>query len=122
MNPAEEYILRQPEPYKSMVLQLQVVIENVLPEVELLYKYKIPFYYIGGKPFCYLNVTKGYVDVGFWSSAHLTKHQEHMYTKGRKVMKSLRYYTPEAIQEEILIDVLQEAYAVRGKGFWKPLD
>ena len=119
MNPVEEYILQQPEPFKSMLLQLQVVIENTIPEVELLYKYRIPFYYIAGKPFCYLNVTKGYVDVGFWSSVHLTRHQESMITAGRKVMKSLRYYTPQDIQEEILIDVLQEAFKVRGKGFWK---
>ena len=119
MNPAEEYILQQPEPFKSILLQLQVVIETTIPEVELLYKYKIPFYYIAGKPFCYLNVTKGYVDIGFWSSAHLTLHQEHMNTKGRKVMKSLRYYSPKDIQEEILIDVLKEAYEVRDKGFWK---
>ena len=119
MNPAEEYILQQPEPFKSMLLQLQVVIETTIPEVELLYKYKIPFYYIAGKPFCYLNVTKGYVDIGFWSSAHFTLHQEHMNTKGRKVMKSLRYYSPQDIQEEFLIEVLQEAYEVRGKGFWK---
>lgn len=119
MNPAEEYILQQPEPFKSMLLQLQVVIETTIPEVELLYKYKIPFFYIDGKPFCYLNVTKGYVDVGFWSSAHLTRHQESMVTTVRKVMKSLRYYSPKDIQEKILIDVLQEAYEVRGKGFWK---
>jgi len=85
----------------------------------LLYKYRIPFYYLDGKPFCYLNVSKGYLDVGFWHAAHLTNHTELMVTEGRKVMKSLRYYTPEDINEEILIEVLQEAYELRNKKFYK---
>jgi len=66
MNPAEEYILEQLEPFRSILLQVQVVIESTIPEVELKFKYKIPFYYIDGAPFCYLNVPKNkkYVDVG----------------------------------------------------------
>ena len=118
MNPAEAYILEQPEPYKSILLHLQVVIEATVPQVELRYKYRIPFYYLEGKPFCYLNHSRDYVDLGFWSSAHLTLHLEHMYTKGRKVMRSLRYKTLEDIDETILTDVLQDAYSVKGKGFW----
>ena len=118
MNPAESYILEQSEPYRSILLHLQLVIESTVPEVELRYKYRIPFYYLHGKPFCYLNQSKDYVDVGFWSSAHLTVHLEHMYTKGRKIMRSLRYRSVESIDETILTDVLQDAYAVRAKGFW----
>lgn len=118
MNPAETYIIKQEEPFKAILLQLQVLIENTIPEVELMYKYKIPFYYLKGKPFCYLNVTKGYVDVGFWNAAHLTRHLEHMITDGRKVMKSLRYYLPKDIDECILIEVLQDAYSVKDKKFF----
>lgn len=117
MNPAEIYILNQKEPFKTMLFQLQVLIETTIPETELLYKYKIPFYYIKGKPFCYLNVTKGYVDVGFWNARNLTKHIAYMNTDGRKVMKSLRYFGPEDIQEIILTEVLLEAYEVRGNKF-----
>ena len=58
MNPAENYILNQREPYRSILLQLQVVIEHTISDVDLKYKYKIPFYYIGGKPFCYMNQSK----------------------------------------------------------------
>lgn len=119
MNPAEEYILNQPEPYKSILLHLQLVIETTFPQLELKYKYRIPFYYLEGKPFCYLNRSKDYVDVGFWSAAHLTVHLEHMTTAGRKIMKSLRYRSPSDIDEGILVDVLQDAYSVKGKGFWK---
>ncbi len=51
MNPAEDYILNQQEPYRSILIHLQVVIENTIPDAELKYKYKIPFYYINNKPF-----------------------------------------------------------------------
>ena len=93
MNPAENYILNQREPYRSILLQLQVVIEHTISDVDLKYKYKIPFYYIGGKPFCYMNQSKDYVDLGFWCAAHLSVHLEHMVTEKRKVIKSLRYKT-----------------------------
>ncbi|NNL61027.1 MAG: DUF1801 domain-containing protein, partial [Flavobacteriaceae bacterium] len=47
MNPAEEYILNQPEPFRSILMHLQVVLEHTLPEAELKYKWRIPCYYIG---------------------------------------------------------------------------
>jgi len=121
MNPAEHYILNQSEPYKTILLHLQVLIETTVPDVDMLYKYRIPFYYVNNRPFCYLNVSlkKGYVDVGFWNASYLTKHTEHMVSEGRKMMKSLRYYTIDDIDEQILIEVLHEAYSVRNKKFWK---
>ncbi len=121
MNPAESYILDQPEPFKSILLQLQVLIESTIPNLELKYKYRIPFYYLEGKPFCYLNVPKkkAYVDVGFWSSAHLSVHLDKMVTEGRKVMKSLRYNTLDDIDAEVLTAILLDAQNVNHKGFWK---
>ena len=119
MNPAENYILQQDEPFRSILLYLQAVIEKTIPGLELKYKYKIPFYYLEGKPFCYLNQSKDYVDLGFWNAAHLTVHLEHMISDGRKVMRSLRYKNLEDLDESILLDVLQESYTVRDKKFWK---
>lgn len=121
MNPAEEYILNQKEPFKSVLLHLQVVIEGTIPELELKFKYRTPFYYLDGKPFCYLNVPKNkpFVDVGFWSSAHLTVHADKMVTEGRKVMKSLRYHSLEDIDGEVLEAVLKDAQSVNHRGFWK---
>lgn len=58
MNTVEEYILNQKEPLKSILLHLQVVVEGKVPELELKFKYRIPFYYLEGKPFCYLNGPK----------------------------------------------------------------
>ncbi len=121
MNPAEDYILNQLEPYKSILLHLQVLIENSFSNVELRYKYKIPFYYLAGKPFCYLNVPKkkDFVEVGFWASAHLSKYNEFLISDGRKVVKSFRYKSIDAINQKILLAVLEEVYKVNHKGFWK---
>ncbi|MCL6265096.1 DUF1801 domain-containing protein [Flagellimonas myxillae] len=121
MNPSETYILNQKEPFKSILLQLQVLIESTIPQLELKFKYRIPFYYLEGKPFCYLNVPskKNFVDVGFWSAAHLTVHTDKMVTEGRKVMKSLRYSELDQLDAQVLIEVLQNAMEVNHKGFWK---
>lgn len=118
MNPAEEYILDQPEPFRSMLLHLQSTIEHTIPKVDLKYKYRIPFFYLEGRPFCYLNQSKDYVDVGFWHAKHLSLHLEKMTTAGRKMMKSLRYTSLDAIDNEVLIDVLNEAYSVKEWKFW----
>ncbi len=118
MNPAEEYMLKQPEPYKSILLYLQATIEKAVPGLELKYKYRIPFYYLDGRPYCYLNHSKDYVDLGFWNAAHLTVHLEKMETKGRKMMRSLRYRNLEEIDQQVLLEVLEDAYRVRNKKFW----
>ena len=98
-----------------------MLIETNFSDVELKYKWKIPCYYLNGKPFCYLNssIKKKYVDVGFWASAHLTEYDEYLISEGRKVVKSLRYTSVNDINEIILIAVLKEAYKVNHKGFWK---
>ena len=121
MNPAENYILNQPEPFRSILLHVKSVIEYVIPEVELKYKWKIPCFYVDKSPICYLNVAlkKNFVDVGFWNAAHLTKHLDKMVSENRKVVKSLRYTTLEEIDDAVLIAVLKEADSLKGKGFYK---
>jgi hypothetical protein len=65
MNPAENYIIDQAEPFRSMLLHLQLIIENTIPSLDLKFKCKIPFYNLEERPFCYLNQSKDYVDLGF---------------------------------------------------------
>ncbi len=121
MNPAEEYILNQHEPFRSVLLHLKAVIEVVMPGVDMKYKWRIPCFYDGKRPICYLNVSqkKGYVDIAFWNSEHLTVHLEHLITEKRKVVKSLRYTSLEEIDTTVLTEVLQNAYALKEKGFYK---
>ena len=121
MKPAEVYILNQPEPFKSILMHLQILIESAFPEANLLFKWKIPFYYLDDKPFCYLNPSKkkGFVDVGFWVSSHLSKYNEFLVSDNRKIVKSLRYFSINDIDEEILFSVLEEAFSQKDKGFYK---
>lgn len=121
MKPAEAYILNQSEPFKSILLHLQILIEATFPKVDLQFKWKIPFYYLNERPFCYLNASKkkGYVDVVFWVSAHLTKYNEFLISDNRKVVKSLRYYKLEEIDQKVLLTVLDEAHQLKDKGFYK---
>lgn len=121
MNPAEEYILNQSEPYRSILLHLKAVIETTITDVVMKFKWNIPCFYLGKQPICYVNsvTKKGYVDIAFWNSDHLTKHIELMVSEKRKVVKSLRYSTLEEINDEVLIEVLQEAHSLKHKGFYK---
>ena len=58
------------------------------------------------------------MDIGFFKAAYLTVHTGLMVTEGRKVMKSLRYRSLEEIDNQVLIDVLKEAYRIRHKKFY----
>lgn len=111
MNPAEQYIIKQPEHYREILLYLQLKIERTIPELELRYKYKLPFYYLNGKPFCYFNAShkKQYVDVGFCKGQLIEIHQEYLVTEKRKKMCSLRYKTVTGINDTVLINVLKFA-------------
>lgn len=119
MNPAENYIINQTEPFRSMLLHLQLIIENTIPSLDLKFKYKIPFYYLEGRPFCYLNQSKDYVDLGFWNASHLSVNLEFMTTSNRKMMKSLRYRNLKEIDDKILVEILKEACSVKDEKFWK---
>ena len=117
MNPAEEYILRQREPFRSMLLEIQVLIEHTLPSHELLYKWKLPIYYYEDCPICYLNVTKDYLDICFWARTGFNVHLQTLVAENRKFVKSLRYRNPEEIDAVILIECLEEALRTRKKGY-----
>lgn len=108
MNPAEAYILKQEEPYKSILLQLQAIIEAVVPNAELLYKWRIPFYYSKGIPICFLNRSKDYVDLAFWHFEKLEKYTEYYVGTNRKSIRSLRFKSVEDINDEAVVYVLQK--------------
>lgn len=100
-------------------MHLQLIIQQTLKDADLLFKWKMPFYYVDKRPICYLNQTKDYVDVGFWNAAHLTVFQEQMTRDGRKIMKSLRYKSLTDINEHVLVAIVKEAYQIRDKKFYK---
>ena len=117
MNPAEAYILKQAEPYKSILLQLQSIIEAVAPNSVLLYKWKIPFYYCNGIPLCFLNQSKDYVDLAFWHFDQMDDYTEYFTDANRKSIRSLRYKSVEDINDEVVVYVLQKQLEINTNPF-----
>ncbi len=112
MNPAENYILNHPEPYRSILLYIRGVILKTLPNVEEKYNYSIPFYHYNKKQICYLNILKGThcVDVAFVKGSIL--HEQFPELKdynNRKFIRSLQYNSLENIDEFLLISVINAA-------------
>ncbi|MCM5661421.1 DUF1801 domain-containing protein [Galbibacter mesophilus] len=108
MNPAETYILKQPEKYREILMYLQLIIEKSINDLELKFKWHLPFYYYKTKPFCYLNVTHGYVDLCFMKGTQLTQHQDKLIGENRKLVKSLRYWSLDEINKTVIHEVLEE--------------
>lgn len=111
MKPAALYILNQPKQYQEIIYYVCDVIAQEFPEVVMLFKWKIPFYYDGNKPFCYINVSqkKKFVDVAFFYGNQLTNHMDYLNSEGRTQIKSLRYFSLDTIPDKILREVIQEA-------------
>lgn len=112
MKPADLYILNQPDKYRDILLHIVSVIENTIPEVTLEYKWTVPYFYYKKKPLCYLNASHKhhFVDIGFAKGFQLKQNQQHLIAdNGRNTVKSLRYYSLDEVDNEVLISVLKEA-------------
>ena len=115
MKSAESYILNQPENFREILFNLQVVIEKCIPNnLQLFYKWKLPFYYYKGKPFCYFNVNhkNKYVDLGIVNGFELANTSTKLISEKRSKMKSLRYYSLEELDNELLVAVLIESLSL----------
>jgi hypothetical protein len=117
LNPAEAYILKQAEPYRTILIQLQAIIESVAPNAELMYKWRIPFYYNKGIPLCFLNQSKDYVDLAFWHFEKLEKYTEHFIDANRKSVRSLRFKSIEDINDEVIVYVLEKQLEINTNPF-----
>jgi hypothetical protein len=111
MKLTDEYIYRQPEKYRSIILHLIIVFEHEIPELVLLYKWGMPYFYYKKRMFCYLisNSKKGFVDAGFARGFQLKRNQASLIDEKRNTVKSLRYYSLETIDNSVLEDVIREA-------------
>lgn len=115
MKPADLYILNQPDKYRDILLHIVSVIENTIPEVTLEYKWTVPYFYYKKKPLCYLNASHKhhFVDIGFAKGFQLKQNQQHLVAdNGRNTVKSLRYYSLDEVDNEVLISVLKEVISL----------
>lgn len=115
MKPADLYLLNQPDKYRDILLHIVSVIENTIPEVTLEYKWTVPYFYYKKKPLCYLNASHKhhFVDIGFAKGFQLKQNQQHLVAdNGRNTVKSLRYYSLDEVDNEVLISVLKEVISL----------
>lgn len=117
MHPALRFIDDSPEPFRAIMHELYAQVRRIAPEAELREGWGIPCFYLGEQPYCYMNRPPkyAYVDLGFWHSAHMRVHPDHLRHYGRKLVKSLRYRSLEEMDLRVLEDVLREAYSHQGK-------
>ncbi|MBN8642376.1 MAG: DUF1801 domain-containing protein [Flavobacteriales bacterium] len=111
MKPTEEYILRQSAEFQQILFYVITVVEQELPDAELLLKWGVPYFYYKKKPFCYLapNKKRGFVDVGFAKGFQLKLHQDVLIDENRNTVKSLRYFKIDSVEDAVLREVIKEA-------------
>ena len=112
MKPTEDYILRQEEPFQSIMLYVRSVIFKTLPEIEERFSYRIPFYNVGKKPMIYLNVLKGtnFVDVAFVQGVLLEREFPILKDyNNRKQVRSIQVESLEEFDEFEFVALLKAA-------------
>ncbi|PHR74187.1 MAG: hypothetical protein COA67_02130 [Lutibacter sp.] len=125
MNPVENYLFNQLEPYQSIMFYVRSVIIKTIPEIEERYSYKIPFYYYHKKPMLYMGVLKGtnYVDVALVQGIMLEKDFPQLQDyKNRKQVRSIRVKTLEGLDELEFVEILKKAAFLldNSKSAWNP--
>ena len=124
MNPVEQHILNQTEPYQSLMLYVRSVIKKTLPSIDEKYSYRIPFYHLDKKPMLYLNVLKGtnFLDIAFVQGVLLQeKHPELQDFKNRKNVRSIQIKSLGNFDEPQFVLLLKEASLLlrNSKSAWK---
>ena len=111
MKLTDEYIYRQPGEHQMILLHLISVFMREVPDLEMHFKWGMPYLYYKKRMFCYLisNSKRGFVDAGFARGFHLKKNQSILIGEKRNTVKSLRYFSLEEIDNTILEDVIREA-------------
>ncbi len=114
MNPAEAYLLKQPQHFKEILFYLIDVVQHEVPASQMLFKWGIPYFYLHNKPLCYLapNAKKNFVDLGFAKGFQLHTNLDYLIGEKRNTVKSLRYFSLDTVPHEILQAVLKEAAAL----------
>ncbi|WP_417602570.1 DUF1801 domain-containing protein [Owenweeksia hongkongensis] len=109
----DNFYLNLTEPNRGCMLSLRDIISNYHPDITQEWKYRLPFFYLKGKMFCYLWVDKktthpyiGFTDGGKMEHPSLIQGD-------RKRMKILLIDPNNDIPLNLLKEILNEALALR---------
>lgn len=115
MNPALENTHNVPEPFRAIMMYLQLLVEVASPNAQLIYKWHLPFYYLDKKSlFCFLNYRKTFADLGLaYGDALRDKQGVSIAGENRNMMRPLCFYKLEDIDDTVVIETLQELELLR---------
>jgi hypothetical protein len=107
-NHIDHFFLKQEEPQKGCFLALRSLILNWDTQISEHWKYKLPFYYYQGKPFCYLWRDKKSLDpyIGLVRAGDI----EHpsLFKGDRKKMKVMSIDPNHDIPVETMYEIFEE--------------
>ena len=108
MKAVDNYIYNAPEKYRDLLCRLREILLNSSPYIDEKIAYQTPFYKHFGM-LCYIAHGKRGVEVGFWRGHELSNEQGVLIADGRKIVRSLVYEKTEDLDENILLEIVQEA-------------
>lgn len=107
MNEIEQFFQRQPEPNRGTFLALRQYILSLDEKMTCEYKYKLPYMYLKGKPFCYF--WKDKITQEPYIGVSRAKYIDHpLLEQGdRKLMKIIRINPNEDLPIEELTPIFK---------------
>ena len=112
MKQVEAYILKQKEPYQTIMIHVWEVILKELPQVKEKLSYGLPFYHYRNKSFLYMNVLRGttFVDVGFMRGTVLKEQFPELQDyNNRKQVRSYQISSLEDFDQLRFVEILKAA-------------
>ncbi|MDO6802820.1 DUF1801 domain-containing protein [Wenyingzhuangia sp. 1_MG-2023] len=109
MNNTNNFFEKQEEPNKSAFLFLRDFIINHESDIELLYKWKLPYFYFKGKPLCYLWKDKKTNEPYISFSKGLELHHPALIQGDRKRFKILPINPNQDIDVILIQTILEQA-------------
>ena len=105
----DTYISQQTPELQNLLVQLHGLITQTSPMIADRVAFGCPFYYYNGM-FCYLNVVRNGVDVGFCRGIDLSNEQGILEARNRKQVRSVFINSIETLEQlkPALIEILHE--------------
>lgn len=120
MNAILTYIHSKPAAQSALLQHLHQIVSQH-PKIQGKISYSLPCYKIKS-PVCHLNPFKdGSVEIVFWRARELSNESGVLDFKDRKRMAGITYSSIEEVDEEVLNQVLHEAYLLDETVEHKPM-
>jgi hypothetical protein len=112
MKEIDLFYENQEEPLKGCFLALRSILKVAHPAITEEWKYKLPFFYLNKKMFCYLWKEKLTEDAYVSFADGFRLHHSALESGDRKRFKIYRINPTEDIDVEELAEILEEAFAL----------